>query len=298
MLNKTLNVPSAMVAARMKSCEIVLSALETHAPQMADVLGSKYSLHLDEGQVMPFDTQLQLFEKELIGLRDRLHKADRSNRTQKAQETESRARRDADVKQVNAKVIRVRRVFSGVYEDDQLAKIGLARRNARESDVLQEQAAYLADNLEQSLELTGSQLGQFEVDPSIMAQVLKPSADQLRQSLSELHHEERQTEATQIAKNEAMEEFNHGFLWIARSVESLLQLAGLEEQAARVRPSSRRPGVTERLETSGTDGDEPVAEGDTPEAAGEAPAVEDDSDQPVAGDPSPEADTVTASEAS
>ncbi len=291
MLTKTLNLPSTMVAARMKSSKIVLSAIESHGQQMAKVLDEKYFSHLEEGQVMPFDTQLRLFEKELNRLTTELRQAERRNRKQKAREAKARGRRDADVKEVNAKVGRVRRTFSGVYDDDQMAEIGLARRNARDSEVLLEQAVTLATNLEQpDLELTEAKLGGIDVHASAMAQDIKPSADKLQQSLSELRREERQTEATLIAKNEAMEEFNHGFLWIARSVESQLQLAGLDEQAARVRPSSRRPGVTEQLETSGTEGGEPAAEDDTSEAGGDQPEAEDDSGEPSSEDTSSEGD--------
>ena len=65
-----------------------------------------------------------------------------------------------------------------------------------------------------------------------------------------------------------MEAFNHGFLWIARSVESKLQLADMPKLAARIRPSGRRPGVTERP------AEPPEAEGDEPDA---------DTDEPVSG---------------
>ncbi len=294
MLTKTLNVPSTMVAARKKSSEVVLSAIGSHGQEMADFMGGKYSPHLEEGQVMPFATQLQLFEKELIRLTQQLRQAERRNRTQKARESKARTRRDAHVQEVNTKVARVRRTVSGVFNDGEMVEIGLSRRNARDSEVLLEQAASLVVNLERpDLELSAEQLGGVDVDASVLAQDIKPCADKLQQSLTELRREQRQTEATLFAKNEAMDEFNHGFLWIARSVESLLQLAGLPEQAGRVRPSSRRPGVTERLETSDTDGDEPSADGDTPSADGNPPAAQDGSDQPASEDPSSETGTVT-----
>ncbi len=293
MLTKTLNQPSTMVTARKKSCDIVLSAIETDGPQMVDVLGGQYSLHLDEGQVMPFETQLQLFTKELIRLRNELHESERRNRNQIARETKARGQRDADVQLVNAKVGRARKVFTGVFDDQQAAEIGMARRNARDSEVLLEQAATLAAHLGRSeLQLAEAQLGGIDVDAPTMAQDIKPSADKLQRSLSELRREEKRTEATQIAKNEAMEEFNHGFLWIARSVESMLQLAGLKEQAVRVRPSSRRPGVTERLETSDAEGDKPEAEGDQLEATGDQPQADSDSSATGSEDPSTET-TVT-----
>ena len=287
MLNKTLNVPSTMVVDRVKSCDVVLSALEKNGPQMTGVLGEKYGSHLDEGQVMPFETQRQLFVKELIRLREQLVEAERDNRDQKVRETLTRTRRDADVQEVNAKVVRVRRILSGAYDDGQTAETGLARRNARASEVLLEQATTLVAKLERSdLALRGSQLGDFEVDAPMLAQGLKPATDSLRQSMDELVDEVRQSEVTLIAKDRAMAEFNHGFLWIARSVESLLQLAELEEEAARVRPSSRRPGVTERLETSGAEGDEPAADDDSGEPVSEdpssepVPVTEPDSDAP------------------
>ena len=95
MLNKILNVPSKMVAERMQSCEVVLWALKTHGHQMAELLGGKYSPHLEEGQVMPFEIELSIFQKELIQLRDAMLSAERTNRTQKAQETQSRRLQDA-----------------------------------------------------------------------------------------------------------------------------------------------------------------------------------------------------------
>lgn len=263
MLNKILNVPSKMVAERMQSCEVVLWALRTHGHQMAELLGGKYSPHLEEGQVMPFEIELAIFQKELIQLRDVMHSAERTNRTQKAQETQSRRLQDAVIVTVNVLIARLRRLFSSAYDDDQLAEAGFARINARQPEELLEQAAYLAVRLRQpDLEFSDSHIGNFEVEASTLAPELEPLVEDLRQKLSELHREVRLTEASQQAKNEAMDEFNHGFLWIARSVESKLQLAGMEELAARVRPSSRRPGVTERKpELPEAQDDEQQAEG-------------------------------------
>ena len=264
MLNKILNVPSTMVADRMKSCEVVLWAIVTHGPLMVELLSGQFVPHLEEGQVMPFEMQLRLFEKELTRLRDRLHSVEREHRAQKVRETRARGRRDEVITEVNAKVARLRKLFSGAYDDDQLAEVGFARRNARPPEELLEQAAYLAARLgEPGLTLAGSELGEIELDASSVAREIEPSAASLRQALSDLRREEQRTESTQHAKDEAMEEFNHGFLWMARTVESYLQLAGLKKLAARVRPSSRRPGVTEQPpeEVLEAEGEEPEADG-------------------------------------
>lgn len=300
MLTKTLNVPSSMVAERMQSCELVLWALVTFGRQMVDVLVERFSSHLEEGQAMPFATELELFKKELTRLRDDLRAADRHLRTQKLQETQSRKRRDAVIKDVNAKVAKLRRLFGGVYEDDQLAEVGFARRNARPPEELLEQAAYLVVRLgRKNLQLTGSQYDDFELDAPKFARELKPRVTKLRLALTALRRQERQTEAAQLAKNEAMEEFNQGFVWMARTVESYLRLAGLEKQAALVRPSTRRPGVTQQKpELPEAEGEQPEADGDQLAAGGDEPPADGEAGPTAAVDLAFETVDVTESEAS
>ena len=72
-----------------------------------------------------------------------------------------------------------------------------------------------------------------------------------------------------LAKDGALEEYNRTFLYIARSVESFLRLAGFDEAARRMRPSSRRPGETvEPFEEPA--GEAPGSDG-SPEAPSQAP---------------------------
>ncbi len=157
---------------------------------------------------MPFETELALFKKELIQLRDALLSAERHVRTQRLRETRSRKRRDDVIKGVNAKVAKLRRLFGGVYEDDLLADPGFSRRNARLPEELLEQAAYLVIRMgRKNLRLTGSQHDDFELEAPKFAKELKPWVKKLRLALTALRKQERQTEAAQLAKDEAMEEF-------------------------------------------------------------------------------------------
>ncbi len=94
------------------------------------------------------------------------------------------------------------------------------------------------------LDLTGSRFGEFKLDAPILAQELVGSVDTLQLASDDLAREERKTEALKLAKDDALAEYNKSFLWIARTVESLCRLAGLDEVAKRVRPSQKRPGVT------------------------------------------------------
>ena len=115
-----------------------------------------------------------------------------------------------------------------------------------------------------------------------MAQGLIESVDTLHLATDELAREERKTEALKLAKDNALARYNKSFLWIARTVESLCRLAGLDEVANRVRPSQRRPGVTAKRfdpdsQSDGETGDngaEGEASSETTSEAGDARASE------------------------
>ena len=290
MLTKILNLPSKMVNARVRSCEAVLWAIGTFGQQLVGILNERFGPLVEEGLVPPFEQLLELFEASLIQSRDRLVATDRQHRAQKAREATFRAVKDGSVKEVNAQVLGLRNAFSGVYTDDQLAAIGFTRRVPQQPAELLELAAYLAVRLgDPALELSGSRFGEFDLDASFLAREFKPSVERLRQALSDLQREERLTEASQLAKDEAMASHNRDFLWIARTVESLLRLAGLDDLAARVRPSTRRPGETvEEFEEPDTDGEEPEVEG----ADSDATVPEDEASSEV----SPPAETASAVE--
>lgn len=120
MLNKTLNVPSKMVADRVQSTAVVLWAIREHGHAMVDILDGQYCPYLEDGEVMPFEIQLRLFEKALIHRRDDLVEAERELRAQKARENKARRRRDAAVGAANGDVVALRRLYRGAYSDDQL----------------------------------------------------------------------------------------------------------------------------------------------------------------------------------
>ncbi len=77
--------------------------------------------------------------------------------------------------------------------------------------------------------------------------------ERLGETLEDVVREERQSEAMKVAKDEALAAYDLTFQWVAGSAESLFKLASLPELAKRVRPSSRRRGVTNEVETQGSE---------------------------------------------
>ncbi len=110
---------------------------------------------------------------------------------------------------------------------------------------------------------------EIRFEASEVSQKLAGSVETLEERIDHTTREERQSEAMKLAKDEALRRYNKSFLWIARTVESLCRLAGLDEVAKRVRPSSRRPGVTARKFVKPEDEQsEGNAEGGTSEGEG------------------------------
>ncbi|MCP3958714.1 MAG: hypothetical protein GY719_12745 [bacterium] len=148
---------------------------------------------------------------------------------------------------------------------------------------LHEQTANLLVHLSDPAQaLPASRFKTLNLDPVELAAEMRPLVEGLGQMVEEVGREERQTDATLITRIEAFEAFNRTFLWIARMVESLFRLADLPEVAKRVRPSTRRRGLTAEVEAEAseteTEDAETADQDGTPEASPEDPSE----DQPEA----------------
>lgn len=282
MLPININQPLKTVSDRVQSCKAVLWALRVYGGQLLEILGESFAPLLAAGQAMPFEVQLELFEKKLILIRDRMLETERAYRDQKARESLSRTRRIERAGRVNSAVVGLRKAFAGIYSDQKLAEIGFARRTPQPPGVLLEQASHLVTRLNDPLlDLTGSRFGDFQLDAKNLAKALVSSVDDLEEAVDDLAREERQSEAMKLAKDQAIQEHNRWFVWIARTVESLCRVAGLDEVAKRVRPSSRRPGVTAKKfvepddAKAEDDSQDAKSESSSEAAAGEAPTAAD-----------------------
>ena len=157
MLPINVNLPLKSVTDRIESCRAVQWAIDVHGDRLVGKLGESFGPLLEEGQVMPFETQLQLFAKKLPLTLDQVVTSDRAYRDQKAREFIARGWRDTQVKEVNSGVVGLRQAFEGLYSEKKLAEIGFARRTPQVPEELLEQASHLVTHLSSpDLDLTGS----------------------------------------------------------------------------------------------------------------------------------------------
>ena len=144
-------------------------------------------------------------------------------------------------------ILDLRKIFEGLYRPENIESLGFPARLARDSKLLLRQGGHLIEVLTSSdLELPDSRFADAGLPISEMVKSLVPKVEELRKALGDIGREERLAQVTQVDRDRATDDYNNTFLWVARTLESLYSLSGEKELAARVRPSTRRPGRTER----------------------------------------------------
>ncbi len=274
MANQTINRPTRMLMARLASCRVVLWALVTYGPRLAEVFNGPLGRSLPEGMRAGFDQHLTQQREVLSAARDLLIERDRDRRDQRALATHHRGIRDEAFKALSPWVAGIRDTFSGACGPAVAADLGFASRMPVQPGELHEHAEHLVARLsDPELNLPAVKYQGVDLDPATVAGEMKPLVDQLGQALEDLGREERRSDATKIASDEALGAYNLTFLWVAQSTEALFRMARLPEIAKRVRPSSRRAGVTDEVESQDPETLSEDPEVATGEATDDAPVT-------------------------
>ncbi len=272
MANKTVNLPSKMLMARLASCRVVLWALVTHGPRLVEIFNGPLGRMLPEGLKAYIEQHVAQLREVLVAARDMLITSDRDLRDQKALTTRYRRTRDAAFSALSPYVVGLRDTFRGACGREVATELGFASRTPEQPAELHEQAQHLTARLSESnLELPAVRYKGIALDPVGLVEEMAPLVEDLGQALENVSREERRTEAMKIAKDEALDAYTRTFLWVAQSAEALFRLADLPAVAKRVRPSSRRFGLTHEVESEDPETASEDPEDTTAEVAEEVP---------------------------
>ncbi len=114
---------------------------------------------------------------------------------------------------------------------------------SRNSNTLIKQANLSINRLRSpDMALPASKVQAIKVDPTSLADELETGVEHLGEKDLELRHARRAVQKSRKRKNEAIKEHQETFLWTSRTLEGYYRLAGEEELAKLIRPSTRRPG--------------------------------------------------------
>jgi hypothetical protein len=253
-----------MIRNRRKSGDSVGASVDTHLDDVVVPLGVTFTQHLVEGEILPdLPTLFRILQRMLAAAVQNLVTAGSRHLREIDSDIKLRQRRDELVSLLGTKVSNFRKMLDSLFGPGSALQLaGLDGRTEQEPVALLAQIERILDRFGPDAEMASPAFRAFQMDPQAVAEDFA-EYQELKDLVSELNRENRRSDATIIAKNEAMSRYNLQFRWIAGCLESLYHLADQHELAERVKPSTRRPGRTE----VDVEAEEPDGPGDQPEPA-------------------------------
>ena len=237
-----------MIRDRRKSSLAVESSVDIHGADVASDLETLFADQLNEGEAMPsFLIVMHLLKRQLAAARQHLVATAARHLEQVDGDTKARNRRDELNARLETKGRRLRDVLDGLHGDGGSKQIaGLDRRTAQEPVALLAQTERIIERFSTLGAAAGEpELAGFTMDPDAVVADLEPDYKALSEIVQELTRQKRRFDATLIAKDEAQEEYDRIFRAVASTLAAFYILAGHDELARRVIPSTRRAGRTQ-----------------------------------------------------
>jgi hypothetical protein len=257
---------SKTVARREGVARTVESAVELHGPE---VVAALVRVLFPEG-APPSLSMSQLIAALGAALnRDTLamSEADVALAAESADDPPIRAERDERFARLRLELQDVRALISATYGDAVVGTYSLGGTTPERPDLLRNQATSVIGLLRERPFTAPPKPGRAALDAGALADGIEGLSAALGESLGAVTREEREYQLALERRDAAVESWTRTYRGVAGVVSSLFDLAGREDLAARVRPTTRRSaGITEPEEL------EPTEPEPTPEPEPNPPA--------------------------
>lgn len=239
-------MPSKQVTDRQKSSRAVAAAAATHAKAIGDALTAALTPHLKSGEVLPDAALLvELFGRKVAADNAALAKADTAHEAELADDAAPREARDAATEEVRGLLVDLRAGVDSAYGLPGLAVLGLKGQTPDDPTAIASLGAAVLEALKDpKRKLPKPRRAGNKLDRAAYVAELSAALPPLQKALARVAKEDREKEHTQMAKDQALAVNDRTFSRGAAVIAALASAAGLEDLAAKVRPSGRRPGRT------------------------------------------------------
>lgn len=231
--------PSKMVVDRKKSADAVAAAASTHKARVLEAVKETLGHEASQAAGKLLDASAKVLEEKTKALLA----ADEKHNAELSDDPDLRAARDEHARVLRDKLVEDREVLTGIAGPSYVRQLGFEGTTSDQPDAVLALARAVEKRLGE-VEVPRSRLPGYELDPAKWAKGYKEPIAKLAEALEKVRVEQREAEATLVDKQRAMAEFDLTFSRTASLVSLLLEMGGEKELARRVRPSSRKAGVT------------------------------------------------------
>jgi hypothetical protein len=233
--------PSKRVVDRIRDATAVVASAETNAVAVGRGLRATFEEHLVEGEVLPdWTLVVRLIGRVLDARAAQLAQADVRYQTELVDDDAPRANRDKVASELQSRVSEIREILVGVYGATQIERYGSRGATPREGPALVAFVTAMANRLrDQPLPTPRVKVA---LDQRALADELLARVPEVEATLDRVARERRRAQAALIARDAAMDTLDGTFSNMASALTALYRIGGQAKLAARVRPSSKRPG--------------------------------------------------------
>jgi hypothetical protein len=237
------DMASKQVVDRQRSANSVIAAGEANAGLIQEALAAQAKPHLKKGEAAPdVAAVVKLSCTVLAAARDRMVEADAAHEAELADDPAVRAARDAACTVLYDEIVQVREMVVGAHGGNAAGNV-FAGSTPEEPIALSRYAGEVASRL-QKANLPPPRIKGAKLNVAEIAGSLQEKRAELDQQLHAVQREMREAQQTLAAKTAAVAAYDETFAGVAAALSGLLRLAGKVDLAAKVRPSTRRPGQT------------------------------------------------------
>jgi hypothetical protein len=236
---------SKQVTDRQKSARAVASAGRDHGADVAASLTALLSPHLQKGEALPdIPLLIELTARSLDSAELAMTTADEGHVSELADDDAPREARDAVAKRLSAELVDLREWLTILYGRAALGALGFEAPLSEDAIAIERFTGEVIHALTRKPLPTPLRQG-VKWDPTATLTKIEALRAELQGHFKDIAREVREAHASLRAKNESIAAYDERFGRVTAFLVGLFRFAGKPALAERVRPSRRRPGLTE-----------------------------------------------------